>query len=410
MRKLIAVGSLSYLLIGLAMVLTGALLEPIIAYYDLDYKVGSLWISDQFVGYLIGVLVAPLLTSRIGKRSTLVIAFGSLTVAQAAYSILPPWGLMLVIAPLAGLGFGMAEAIVGATIIELAEEKKKASSMAFLEVFFGVGALIMPLGAAYLIHLGYWQLTFPLLTAISGVTMLLWLTVSFGKADDQIGWPSRSAEARAVAAGKAPVAKPKYTRSMVPFLTFGILFFLIYVGLEMSFSNYLASFLMQRTGAQKTNAASVLSLFWLFMVIGRLFAGRLADRITYPVYLMIACIGSVIVFAASAVTMSFSGLVVWTCIGGLIMSGIFAVGLVYANSRIEGLTERTTSLMVAAGGIGGAIFPRIAGWLMDSYGTTTTMWLIAGLAVLMLVSLAFMAVAGKRRMDSVKEPEAVTSP
>ncbi|GMK40889.1 hypothetical protein PCCS19_39450 [Paenibacillus sp. CCS19] len=409
MRKLIAVGSLSYLLIGLAMVLTGALLEPIIAYYDLDYKIGSLWISDQFVGYLIGVLAAPMLTARIGKRSTLVIAFASLTVAQAAYSMLPPWGLMLVIAPLAGLGFGMAEAIVGATIIELAEEKKKASSMAFLEVFFGVGALIMPLGAAYLIHLGYWQLTFPLLTAISGVTMLLWLTVSFGKADDQIGWPSRSAEARA-AEGKAPVAKAKYNRSMMPFLIFGILFFLIYVGLEMSFSNYLASFLMQRTGAEETNAASVLSLFWLFMVIGRLFAGRLADRVSYPVYLTAACIGTVVVFSASAVTMSFNGLMIWTCIGGLIMSGMFAVGLVYANSRIEGLTERTTSLMVAAGGIGGAVFPRIAGWLMDSYGTTATMWLITGLAALMLLSMAMMAVAGKRRINSEKEPEAVTSP
>jgi MFS transporter, FHS family, glucose/mannose:H+ symporter len=410
MRKLIAIGSLSYFLIGLAMVLTGAVLEPIIAYYELDYKEGSLWISDQFVGYLVGVLAAPLITARIGKRSTLVLAFGCLTVAQAAYSMLPPWGLMLVIAPLAGIGFGMAEAIVGATMIELSDENSKASSMSFLEVFFGVGALVMPLGAAYLIHLGVWQLTFPLLTAIAGVTMLLWLSVSFGKADDQISWPSRSAEARAAAGIQEPVARPKYKRYMMPFLFGGIVYFLIYVGVEMSFSNYLASFLMQRTGAEETNAASVLSLFWLFMVIGRLFAGRLADRISYPVYLMASCMGTVVIFAASAVTMSFNGLVVWTCLAGLIMSGMFAVGLVYANSRIEGLTERTTSLMVAAGGIGGAIFPRVAGWLMDSYGTTKTMWLIAGLALLMLLAFAFMAAAGKRRMGDGQEPSVVTTP
>jgi FHS family glucose/mannose:H+ symporter-like MFS transporter len=197
---------------------------------------------------------------------------------------------------------------------------------------------------------------------------------------------------------------------MMPFLFGGIVYFLIYVGVEMSFSNYLASFLMQRTGAEETNAASVLSLFWLFMVIGRLFAGRLADRISYPVYLMASCIGTVVIFAASAVTMSFNGLVVWTCLAGLIMSGMFAVGLVYANSRIEGLTERTTSLMVAAGGIGGAIFPRVAGWLMDSYGTTKTMWLIAGLALLMLLAFAFMAAAGKRRMGDGQEPSVVTTP
>src|SRR5262249_2633560 len=100
MRKLLAIGCLSYCLLGLAMVLSGAILEPMMAHYGLDYKVGSLWITSQFIGQLIGVLVAPLLTPRIGKRSTLVIAFGCLTVAEAVYSMLPPWGLVLTVAPL----------------------------------------------------------------------------------------------------------------------------------------------------------------------------------------------------------------------------------------------------------------------------------------------------------------------
>ncbi|MWC30736.1 MFS transporter [Paenibacillus sp. MMS18-CY102] len=410
MRKLIAIGSLSYLLIGLAMVLTGAVLEPVIAHYGLDYKMGSLWITDQFVGYMIGVLAAPLLTSRIGKRSTLVIAFGCLTVAEAAYSMLLPWSLMLVIAPLAGIGFGAAEAIVGATIIELSEENKKASNMATLEVFFGVGALIMPIGAAYLIHMGVWQVTFPVLTAISGITMLLWLTLSFGKADDQIGWQSRteasaepakqSESESALGSSKQALAhgeKRKYDRKVYPFLLFGMLFFLAYVGMEMSFSNYLPSFLMQRTGAEETSAASILSVFWLFMVIGRLFVGRIADRIGFPVYLILSAASTVAVLAVSALTMSFSGLVIWTCLAGLTMSGMFAVGLVYVNSRsTAGMTERTTSLMVAAGGIGGALFPRISGWLMDSYGTTATMWSIACMAVFMVAVFLLMVLAGKR--------------
>jgi len=399
MRKLIAIGCLSYFLIGLAMVLTGAVLEPMISHYKLDYKEGSLWITSQFVGYLLGVLAAPMLTSRIGKRSTLVLAFGCLTVAEASYSMLGPWTLMLLIAPFAGLGFGMAEAIVGATIIELSEAKK-ASSMVFLEVFFGVGALVMPIGAAYLIHMGVWQLAFPALTAIAGVTMLLWLTMSFGPADDRIGWPARSSEA---AGGRKPERarqpRRRYSRKAVPFLLFGVLFFMIYVGLEMSYSNYLATFLMERTGAADTSATSVLSLFWLFMVIGRLFAGPLADRVGFAVYLTVSSVGSIIVLVMAVFTMSFSGLVIWTCLAGLVMSGIFAVALVYANSRIEGMTERTTSLMVAAGGIGGAIFPRIAGWLMDSYGATTTMWLIAGLAGAMLLSCLLMAASSRRTAE-----------
>ncbi|GFN33937.1 MFS transporter [Paenibacillus xylaniclasticus] len=408
MRKLIAVGSLSYFLIGLAMVLTGAVLEPVIAHYKLDYKEGSLWITSQFVGYLLGVLAAPMITSRIGKRSALVLAFGCLTVAEASYSMLGPWTLMLLIAPLAGLGFGMAEAIVGATIISLSDAKK-ASSMVLLEVFFGIGALVMPIGAAYLIHEGVWQLSFPVLTAISGVTMMLWLTMSFGEADDRIRWPAGPSEAsdgiRSKKLEQEREPKHSYNRKAIPFLLFGVLFFMIYVGLEMSYSNYLASFMIERTGTTDTNATSVLSLFWTFMVIGRLFAGPLADRIGFALYIVMASVGSILVLTLSVFTMSFNGLVIWTCLAGLAMSGLFAVALVYANSRITGMTDRTTSLMVAAGGIGGAVFPRVAGWLMDSYGTTTTMWMIAGLAAAMLAVFLMMAVSARRtRQGDDQEP------
>lgn len=137
MKKLIWLGCLSYLVIGVAHVVGGSILEQLIAHYGLTYKDGGQWIMNQFLGFLVGVLLAPSITSRVGKRGAVLIAMGVLTLSEAAYSLLLPWGWMLAIAPLAGLGFGMTEAVVGAMIIDMAKNGK-ASAMSRLETFLAL--------------------------------------------------------------------------------------------------------------------------------------------------------------------------------------------------------------------------------------------------------------------------------
>ena len=53
--------------------------------------------------------------------------------------------------------------------------------MAKLETFFGIGALVMPILAGLLIRADVWQMAFPIVTALSGITMLLWLTCRSGR-------------------------------------------------------------------------------------------------------------------------------------------------------------------------------------------------------------------------------------
>lgn len=402
MKKLLWLGCLSYLIIGVAHVVGGTILEQLIEYYSLTYKDGGQWIMNQFLGFLVGVLLAPSITTRIGKRGAVLLAIGILTLSEAAYSLLLPWGWMLAIAPLAGFGFGMTEAVVGAMIIDLAKNGK-ASAMSRLETFFGVGALLIPIAAAYLIQQNVWQVSFPILAAMSGITFVLWLTMSFGELDDQLGYIPRAAAepGKANVAAVVPSASESsaffgYPRKALPFLLLSALFFMIYVGMEMSFSNYLPSILIVRSGVEESSAAAALSLFWGTMVLGRLFAGVLADRMGYSRYLLIATAGASVVFVFMAVMGQLSWMLVFVALSGLFFSGIFGIALVYANELIPGMTERTTSLLVACGGLGGAIFPRVTGWFMDQYNVQSTLWYISLLVVLMLLLLAAMLVLGRR--------------
>lgn len=406
MKKLIWIGCLSYLVIGVAHVVGGSILEQLIAHYGLSYKDGGQWIMNQFLGFLVGVLLAPSITARIGKRGAVLLAIGILTVSEAAYSLLLPWGWMLAIAPFAGVGFGMTEAVVGAMIIDMAKNGK-ASAMSRLEIFFGVGALLIPIAAAYLIQHQIWQVSFPILAAMAGITFVLWLTLSFGELDEQLGFVSRSVKAELDGTG-APQALPAadkeqvsaffgYPRKALPFLLLSALFFMIYVGMEMSFSNYLPAILTTRSGLGESSAAAALSLFWGTMVLGRLFAGVLADRMGYARYLLIATAGASVIFVGMAMLGQLSWLLAMVALSGLFFSGIFGIALVYANELIPGMTERTTSLLVACGGLGGAIFPRLTGWFMDQYHVQSTLWLICALVALLLLLLVAMLVLGRRQ-------------
>jgi len=384
MNRLIWLGCLSYMVIGMAHVVAGAVLVPLIGAYGVEYGDGGQFIMNQFVGFLVGVLGAPLVTRRLGRRSALILALGCLTVAEAAYSLLLPWGWMLASAPLAGFGFGMTEAVLGAIIIEFVTDGK-ASAMAKLETFFGIGALVMPILAGLLIRADVWQMAFPIVTALSGITMLLWLTMSFGKVDELIAY-------RAAAAADRPALKQaRYAPAAWPLLLAGTLYFALYVGMEMSYSNYLPAILLERTDMSEAAASASLSVFWGLMVVGRMFAGRIADRSGYFRYLLISTAAGTGMLVMLALTGSAGASLLWIGLAGLLWSGVFAVALLYVNQYIPGMTERTTSLLIASGGVGGALLPRTTGWIMDHYGAVGTLWMIAAAASLLIALLGVMA-------------------
>jgi fucose permease len=495
MRKLILLSCLSYFVIGLAHVIAGALLEPVMAQYKLDYSSAGQWITNQFIGFLAGVLAAPALSSRIGRRGTLVLAMGALTITEAVYSILPPWEFILLVAPAAGLGFGMTEAVVGALIMEVFV-KGKASAMGWLEVCFGVGALVMPGVASLLIQGGIWQMSFPVLTALAGICLLLWMTLSFGEADEAVAYtprraallagsadeaaapgldgpvlvrqdaapgvpgeavhhavsaleadaaareieekdrdagimPARNAGGRAGeemfggaeeeaayvsvmpaegsgeavgnaggAAASVRTGRIRYAKGSWLLLAVGMLFFFLYVGMEMVLANYLPSVMTEQAGLKEAEAAAVLSLFWSTMVAGRLFIGAATRKAGYRTYLLVSVGASLVSLVLMSGVSGLSWMLALVALSGLFMAGIFAVALIYVNEKLPGMTDRTTSLLVACGGLGGALFPKLGGWILDAYDWHRLLQMTAAMAAMLLVLLlVLLAMRGSDRQE-----------
>jgi len=387
MKKLIWIGCLSYFVIGLAHVVLGSILPVLLKSYDQTYSAGGELIFSQFAGFLAGVLVSPFLNRRFGKRGGILIATGLLLTAEIAYSFLPPWGWMYVIAVAAGFGFGMIEAVIG-TIVIAAVTEGTAIAMSRLEVLFGVGALIMPLIASPLIAAGWWRVSFLIVAAFTLVSLFFWARGNFGSLQSVLDErPPRRDKTQLQSA--TLITRFPYAGKQWVVLGLFIVFFFLYVGTEMSLVNFMPAIFIAKLGMSESAAALTVTFFWLAMSAGRLFAGLIAEKISYRVYVLGSCFATLLLLGLFPFAHHRLAAFAVIALLGLFMSGIFSIALVFSSKLLPGTEESTPSIMIAAGGIGGALLPLLTGWAMDHLEVARVAGLLAGFAgVLFLLSLA----------------------
>ncbi|WP_340006374.1 MFS transporter [Paenibacillus sp. FSL K6-0276] len=384
MKKLIWIGCLSYFVIGLAHVVLGSILPVLLQHYDQNYSAGGQLIFSQFAGFLAGVLVSPLLNRRFGKRGGIIIATALLLTAEIAYAFLPPWGWMYVIAVAAGFGFGMIEAVIG-TIIIGAVTEGTAIAMSRLEVLFGIGALVMPLIASPLIANGAWRLAFLIVAAFSFISLILWGRGHFGNLQRILD----ERAPRKVSASSRSSTRLPYKGKQWILLGIFILFFFLYVGTEMSLVNFMPAIFIAKLGMTESAAALTVTFFWLAMSTGRLFAGVIAEKISYRMYILSSCLLTLLLLALFPFTENRMAAFIVILLLGLFMSGIFSIALVFSSKMLPGAEESTPSIMIAAGGVGGALLPLFMGWSMDHLKVAQTAGLLAAFAAfLFLLSIA----------------------
>ncbi len=138
------------------------------------------------------------------------------------------------------------------------------------------------------------------------------------------------------------------------------------------------------------------------MSVGRIFAGTVAERIHYRVYVLYSCAATLVLLAVFPFTAAVWSAFAVILLLGLFMSGIFSIALVFASKLLAGTEESTPSILIASGGVGGAVLPLIIGWCMDHLEVNQTSWMLA-LFTLFMVALSFAAYVLQRRQLQAAE-------
>jgi len=363
-------------------------------------------------GYLCGAFTASVLDHRWPKSKHIVMIVGSLLAGLATLGVTftSSFSVFLPVMALQGLGLGCVDTAANAVLIELWGGTKHVEQlMQSMHACFGIGAVASPAAVG---GLGY-VVAFVLCATVALLPLLVWtgdtvvrevggcgcqkragvnvprqdeggeedgLTSLLLKKQDvlseSLSLPS-STQAAASAAELPPSAAATTEITPVlpplplwPRLTISF-FLLIYVGIEVGYGGWIATYLLREdlTDSMRTASYSV-SLFWGTITFGRLLAVPLALHLTPPRFLIlqlsITTLGVLLLLTLGPSTLWGASLA--SAVFGLGMSSIFPSMMLLPETLGFTLDMKSTSAFMIGACVGEGVVPVGIGWVMGGGG------------------------------------------
>jgi fucose permease len=293
---------LGMLLFGIVIISLGSILPSIINKFNLDkIQAGSL-AAILPAGILLGSLIFGPVVDRYSYRKLFIIC--SIIIIAGIQGIAFARGLFILQASffLIGIGGGVFNGGTSALVADISEERpgKRSANLSLLGVFYGIGALGIPVLIAVLSS----SLTFERILQYTGLAIILPLiyfaSISYPPAKQKQGIPLKSGLA---------LIRDKHLVILGLFLFFES-------ALEGIISNWTTTFLQHGNTLQSKDALYALSIYILSLTLTRMVLSSLLRRIK-PIHVLLFSIG-VIFIGLILLTFSFT----WICFVTLPFLGI----------------------------------------------------------------------------------------
>jgi fucose permease len=345
-------GFFSFFTFGFVDNLKGPILPNLLEELNFSYSQGGGILFGAYLGFVIATLLAGPLSDLLGNRlillaAALFIALGVAGMSSATtYALL--FGAMLVI----GLGMGAIEVGGNGLIVGL-HPQAQGRFLNLLATFHGVGSLLAPLYAAWLLTGdGSWRQVFLYSLPLALLLAILFLLTK---------GPSTTQQERHTF-DWAALRRSGFSPTMLFFyLAIGL-----YVATELGIANWIVEYLIKSKGLAQTTASYYLSGFFGCIMVGRLVGSVVVERIGYLRSVWLATVGTLLCLLVALVAPP--ALAFFLPLSGLFCSIIFPT-LTAAVARLHPQNTGTIlGLLFTAGGIGGALGPAIMGVASDALG------------------------------------------
>ncbi|WP_220499359.1 MULTISPECIES: MFS transporter [unclassified Microbispora] len=388
----VALAYATFVLVGLSAGVGGVLLPAQIDDYGLDKATVGTQFFTFSAGFMLAGSTAGWLIHRFGVRTSLVVGGGVFALAGLYTAVRPPFAAFVAVQILAGYGTGILESVLNAY---LTERPGATTLLNRLHAFFGVGALLGPLLATWILSFLPWTAVWLVLALVSLPLLAgFWLTL-----------PAR--EIPSPAADGEPAERPGLLTavSRQPAVLLGAVFLAVYVGLEISVGNWGFSFLVEEHGQGDLIAGYTVSGYWLGLALGRFLISPAATRLGMTATGMTyVCLAGITV----------SALLAWIAPGAAVASVSFVLlgfwlGPVFPTTMavaprltVPRLVPTAIGLLNGVSVVGGAVFPWLAGAIAQGVGV----WTLPPFAVVLALALLLVwwLVAG--RMTPAPRPAA----
>ncbi|MBO3745005.1 MFS transporter [Streptosporangiaceae bacterium NEAU-GS5] len=383
-RAPVALAYAAFVLVGISAGVSGVLLPAQIDDYHVTMTTIGLTFFVFSAGFFLAGSFTGALVQRFGTRISLAIGGGAYVLSGLYMGLRPPFIGLVAIQILAGFGTGTLESVLNAYLAGL---PSATTLLNRLHAFFGVGALLGPLLAAWMLGFLSWPAVWLVLAAVC-----LSLTAAFLAAYPRHA-PAPAPDAVTPDAPDTPV-EPTANGGLLaaalrsPAIVLASIFLSVYVGLEISVGNWGFTLMVDQHSASRIVAGYLVSGYWLGLTLGRFLISPFAARIGMSAARMsLACLvgvvaASVLVWLAPFAVVAGVGLVLLGFFLGPLFPTAMAVVPDLASPR---LVPTAIGLMNGVSVIGGSALPWLAGALGEGIGIWTLMPYAAILGVIQVV-------------------------
>jgi fucose permease len=282
----------------------------------------------------------------------------------------PSFLVFVAVQVVAGYGTGLLEAVLNAYLAGL---PSATTLLNRLHAFFGVGALVGPLLATWMLTFAPWNAVWLVLAGLFAP-----LTVAFGLTYPKEAAASQEEGARSGLLGTA-------LRS--PAVVLACAFLAVYVGLETAVGNWGFTFLVDEHAQAAEVAGPMVSGYWLGLTAGRFLISPVAARLGWTTAAMAyACLAGIaasvaLIWAAPAGLVAGAGLALL----GFFLGPVFPTAMAVVPNLTEArLVPTAIGVMNGVSVVGGAVFPWLAGAVAEGVGVWTLMPFSLTLALVQL--------------------------
>ncbi|WP_446742817.1 MFS transporter [Silvibacterium acidisoli] len=358
---------------GIATVLSGPLLPALSARLSLtDAQSGAIF-TAQFAAATVGSALSSHFRRRAVPLGYLSIAFGMAALSFSSYAA--------VLAGFALIGLGVGCAITATNLIfGNAYPEQRASLLAWVNVYWGIGAIACPQLVAVAEHLhGTRAFTAALSLALLLVVALLAPLLR--------------------AAPAAQKETPAHSGPITPaiFIVFSLTVAL-YIGIETSLAGWVATYAHRFAALTPAQSSLLVSVFWLSILLGRLALPRALNRISEMNAVFLAfsslILGIGLLLAPQVVVHDVPA----TILCGLGCAPIYPITVGRLLARIG--QSRHAGWIFALCGCGGAVLPWSMGFVSTRFHSLRAAFAVpvAGAVAILLLVLV------ERKMPAVEAP------
>lgn len=363
---------LGFVAVGIIANIMGPALPAIRTDIDINYSQGGMLLSGQFIGMLITSIIGGYLIHKTGKKAFMLSGSVLLITGLLGCLTAKSYLFLYMFNFITGFGYGIYELGINVLCADSSEENK-GSDMNFVHFFYGIGAIIAPMIALVCTrYLGSWRYCFGFALIAPVIVSILLLRYRIDGSKEA----SCNGDKPAVK-GANPLASP--------LLWIAGLAMFFYVGVEVSTGGWVTEFWNSSLPDSAIPASFTATVFWMSLTIGRLFSGRIADRIGLTRYILAASCGTLLLSVLWRLLPQGSWTLLLIAALGLLCSGQFPTAMAVVTAHFRESSGMAAGFISVFAGLSGFFIPSGIGRLADIFGISVLTLAVMLLSIMLVI-------------------------